>query len=84
MYQDALPTIRLGDATGTTTPAFGGWDRSLADLCAEVRPRPAGGISLNVVLRTDLYPADLAGDIGRLFLEIIEEGPGSLAQRTAI
>lgn len=82
-YQDALPTIKLGEVSGTITPVFGRWDRSSVDLYTEVRPGPAGGLSLNVVLRTDLYPAHLADHIGRLFLEIITEGPDQLEQRTA-
>jgi len=82
-YQDALPAIKLGDATGKITPVFGRWDKSSVDLYTEVQPRSAGGMDLNVVLRTDLYPAGLADDIGRLLLEIIREGPGLLEQRTA-
>lgn len=75
------PRIRLGDVT-VTDAQVGGWTSIGAEVCLEVQAVPAG-FAARLVVRTDVYPAGMAGTIGGLFIETIDEGPERLAARTS-
>lgn len=85
VYQDPIQALRLGDAMVTLAPEFGPTTPEFAfiDLRLHVQRRSAGELRVTMVVRSDLYPAELASDIGRLFLDVIRDGPAALEQRTA-
>jgi hypothetical protein len=84
VFQQPLsPTIKLSGATGTLAPEFVGLADSVVDLYLEVLTRSAAEMLVRVVVHTEVYPAGLADSIGRLFLEIIRDGPERFEQRTA-
>lgn len=77
-------TIRLGAATGYSAPEFGAWGTGPADLSVEIVHGTADDdVVMKIASRTDAYPADLAGQIGALFCEVIRGGPELLEQQTA-
>ncbi|HEY2578293.1 MAG TPA: AMP-binding protein [Streptosporangiaceae bacterium] len=75
------PEIQFGDVTGTEAQV-GTWTSIGAEVCLEVQSGPAG-FFVRLVVRTDAYPAGMAGTIGRLLIETIDEGPERLAARTS-
>lgn len=83
LQQPLSPTIKLSWATGTLAPEFVGLADSVVDLYLEVLTRSAAEMLVRVVVHTEVYPAGLADSIGRLFLEIIRDGPERFEQRTA-
>jgi mycobactin peptide synthetase MbtE len=76
------PAIRLGDARVRYASEVFTWTSIGAELCLEVQAGPAG-FAMALVIRTDVYPVELAGTIGELLSETIGEGPERLALRTA-
>jgi hypothetical protein len=74
-------SIQFGDAT-VTDAKIGKWSQIGAEVCLEVQAGPKG-FSVRLIIRTDVYPVELADTIGRLFTETIDEGPERLAARTS-
>jgi hypothetical protein len=75
------PKVQLGDITVSSGPV-GTWGSIAAEVCLEVQSEPTG-FSARLIIRTDVYPIEIADTIVGLFVEAIGEGPERLAARTS-
>jgi aryl carrier-like protein len=81
VYNQPMPALSLGGVTGTFAPELLDWAKSWLDLVLEVVPGPEG-LTMHVVVRTDIYEASLADRLSQDFTDIISDGPERLELET--
>jgi len=79
---NSLPLLSLGGVAGTIAPELDSGAKCMFVVMLQVVPG-SEGLAMHMIVRTDMCEDDVAGQLGRHFLDIIDDGPERLERETA-
>jgi hypothetical protein len=79
---NSILALNLGGVTGTLPTELEVWSKIQFPVSLQVVPG-SEGISMDMVVRTDMYEASLADRLSQHFIDIIRDGPEQLELETA-